>query len=350
MKWKHLFWVATMAMTSVWAKDYSGAELFSSETFMYGKFEARMRMAAASGLVSSMFLYYNDSYKGDPEPWVEIDIEVLGKSPASFQSNIISGSANAKKTSEKHHSISPAANETYHTYAMEWTPNYISWSIDGNEVRRTVRDSNDTKKQVEAMVKPQDLRFNLWSSEVTSWVGAFDDAVLPMYQYINWVKVYEYTPGAGENGSDFTLKWTDDFDTFDTDRWNTGNWTFDENRVDMHPDNVIVKDGTLILAITRAGEEGFDNSPIPQDDAYSAISSGISKTPWRPQLFQETLFLPKALSGCCSSKIYASSGEVLMQGVHEKSGEISIRNLPAGHYILKVQGNSQSHSYPFRKL
>ncbi|MDD7299447.1 MAG: T9SS type A sorting domain-containing protein [Fibrobacter intestinalis] len=56
------------------------------------------------------------------------------------------------------------------------------------------------------------------------------------------------------------------------------------------------------------------------------------------------------MSGCCSWKIYSSSGEVLMQGVHEKSGEISIRNLPAGHYILKVQGNSQSHSYPFRKL
>ena len=54
-----------MAMAgSISAKDYSGAELYTSDTWMYGKFEARMKMAAGSGTVSSMFLYHNDSYLG----------------------------------------------------------------------------------------------------------------------------------------------------------------------------------------------------------------------------------------------------------------------------------------------
>ena len=102
-------------------RDYSGAELFSLDSYMYGKFEARMYMAAGSGLVSSMFLYYDDSWLGGTDPWVEIDVEVLGKSPESFQSNIISGNAAKKIMSEQHHSLAVPANRTYHTYSFEWT-------------------------------------------------------------------------------------------------------------------------------------------------------------------------------------------------------------------------------------
>ncbi len=251
-------------------KDYSGAELYTRDTQMYGKYEARMLMAADSGIVSSMFLYHNDSYLGGEEPWVEVDIEILGKKPTSFQSNIITGSAEKKTMSEKHHALDPAANEGYHTYAMEWTPTYVAWIIDGITVRKTMTDSNDTKGQVAALIREQGLRFNLWSSESEAWVGRFDESHLPLHQYINWVKVYSYTPGAGENGSDFTLAWTDDFDTFDENRWATGDWTFDGNRVTMSPENVTVLDGHLVLSLTKAGEEGF-RGEVPKDDGSTAI-------------------------------------------------------------------------------
>jgi len=256
-------------------RDYSGAELYTNSTYMYGKFEARMYMAAGSGLVSSMFLYYNDSYLGNGEPWVEIDTEILGKAPESFQSNIISGSLSNKVTSEKIHTLTPAANAAYHTYGFEWTPTYVAWFIDGNIIRKTKTDSSDTKNQVSALTKEQSLRFNLWSSTAADWVGPWDDAILPVHQYINWVKVYSYTPGTGENGSDFTLNWTDDFDSFDNSRWNCGDWTFDQNRVKMSPDNVNVQNGTLILSITKAGLEGFTGT-VPVDEGMSAIAP---KTP-----------------------------------------------------------------------
>lgn len=254
--------LSSMAMAQ--DKDYSGAELYTRDTQMYGKYEARMYMAAGSGIVSSMFLYHNDSYMGGEEPWVEVDIEILGKKPESFQSNIITGTAEKKKTSEKHHALSPAANMGYHTYGMEWTPTYVSWIIDGVTVRKTMTDSNDTKGQVAALIREQGLRFNLWSSESAAWVGAFDESILPVHQYIDWVKVYTYTPGAGENGSDFTLAWTDDFDSFDDSRWATGDWTFDGNRVTMSPENVTIADGHLVLSLTKAGAEGFQGI-VPTD-------------------------------------------------------------------------------------
>ena len=269
--------VMTMA-ASLNAKDFSGAELYTNEEFSYGKFEARMKMAAASGTVSSMFLYQNGSEQASAERWVEVDIEVLGKEPEKFQSNIITGRAGAQKTSEKKHAVSPAANQGFHTYGLEWTPNYVRWTVDGNEVRKTEKGVNDPKDQVANLIGTQGLRFNIWSSESAEWVGQFDESKLPLFQFINWVKVYKYTPGRGDNGSDFTLDWTDDFNSFNSSRWSKGNWTFDGNRVDLTPNNIYTKDGMLILALTRKGQESF-NGQVPVDNEPSPISSSSNVTP-----------------------------------------------------------------------
>ena len=266
--------VLAMASTLI-AKDFSGAELYTNEEYTYGKFEARMKMAAASGTVSSMFLYQNGSEQASAQRWVEVDIEVLGKSPNSFQSNIITGKAGAQVTSEKHHTVSPAADQGFHTYGLEWTPDYVRWTLDGKEVRKTSKGEN--KNQVENLIGTQGLRFNIWSSESADWVGQFDESKLPLFQFINWVKVYKYTPGQGEGGSDFTLDWTDNFDSFNSSRWSKGNWTFDGNRVDLTPNNIYTKDGMLILALTRKGQESF-NGQVPQDNEPAPATSS-SATP-----------------------------------------------------------------------
>ena len=268
--------VATVT-TAVSAKDYSGAELYMLNEVQYGKFEARMQMAAVSGTVSSMFLYQNGSEQASAERWVEVDIEVLGKNPGSFQSNIITGKAGAQKTSEKHHQVNPATTQAFHTYGLEWTPNYVRWTVDGVEVRKTEGG------QATELKGTQGLRFNLWSSESADWVGNFNPNDLPIFQFINWVKVYKYTPGQGENGSDFTLDWTDNFDTFDGSRWGKGDWTFDGNRVDLTDKNIYSKDGMLILALTRKGQEQF-NGQVPKDDEQQAQpQSSASQQQQQPQ-------------------------------------------------------------------
>ena len=144
--------VLAIAAVATMAKDFSGAELYTLKEYTYGKYEARMKMAAASGTVSSMFLYQNGSEQASAPRWVEVDIEVLGKSPSSFQSNIITGKAGAQVTSEKHHKVDPAADQSFHTYAIEWTPDYVRWTVDGVEVRKTTKGQNDSKNQVENLI------------------------------------------------------------------------------------------------------------------------------------------------------------------------------------------------------
>lgn len=223
--------------------NFFGAELYSTETFTYGKFEVKMKMAYAPGCISSMFLYYNDSYKGNGEVWNEIDIEVIGKEPNGFQSNLITGKLENKVTSEKIHKIDSPVADNFHIYTIEWTPDYVAWFLDGKEIRRS-EASSDTKRQVAALVKPQSLRFNIWSSENTAWVGTLYQKYIPITQEIDYIKVYDYN----EDGT-FTEKWTDDFDSFDSKRWSKGNWTMGSVR--ERQNNVVVEDGILKLKLTK---------------------------------------------------------------------------------------------------
>lgn len=224
--------------------NYYGAELFSKETFKYGRFEAKMKMAYAPGCISSMFLYYNDSYMGKGKVWNEIDIEVIGKSNNSFQSNIISGTAERKVTTEQIHNLSGAADADYHVYTIDWTPEYVSWSVDGVEMRRT-DNSSDTKNQVETLVEYESLRFNLWSSKSTAWVGKLESKYIPIQQHIDYIKVYDYDTETKA----FTERWTDDFDSFNSSRWGKGNWEMENVR--EKTDNVVVENGELILKLTK---------------------------------------------------------------------------------------------------
>lgn len=246
------------------AKSYNGAELYSKSSVKYGKFDIRMRAVSGSGIVSSFFTYYDESYKGSPEPWQEIDIEVLGKDNETFQSNIITGNAASKKTSEEMHSFTNLS-QSYHTYTVEWTPDYIAWFFNGKEVRRST-GSQVTDCQQKAM----SYRFNLWISDVPSWVGSFDPAILPVYQYINWMSYAKYTPGAGVNGTDFTPEWRDDFDSFNTTRWGKGDWTFDGNLVDFSTENIVVKEGYCIICLTAATAKGFSGT-VPKDLETSIV-------------------------------------------------------------------------------
>jgi endo-1,3-1,4-beta-glycanase ExoK len=233
------------------AKVYKGAEVYSLESALHGRMEMRMRMIRGSGLLSTFFTYKNGS-ELTGATWEELDIEVLGKNDATtWQSNIITG--NPRMTSEQTHSSTTSLADGYHTYTLEWTPEYVSWSLDGVVVRKTEGG------QVSSLTNPASFRFNAWSHEATAWVGALDEAALPAYQFVNWVKYYRY-----ENGQ-FVLDWTDDFDTLDRGRWSLGNWTFAGNLVDFDPANAVVQDGTLILAITKEGATGFSGT-VPVDD------------------------------------------------------------------------------------
>jgi len=237
---------------------YYGAELSGKDQFLYGRFEACMKMVSFSGTVSSMFLYYDDSWKKGTEPWNEIDIEVIGTSTEKWQSNIITREGDASidnnTTSEKIHELGFDATEDFHLYAVVWTPEYVAWEIDGIEVRRDPiggqHGRHADKDQVAFLTKTETLRFNLWSSAAEAWVGPYDVDQLanaPKAQWIDFVKVYSYDAATAS----FTPLWQDDFDgtSLDATRWSAGNWEMEN--VMLAKKNVVVEDGYCKLLMTR---------------------------------------------------------------------------------------------------
>ncbi len=234
------------------AKPYCAAEIYSNIAVKYGRIEMRMRAAKGSGTLSTFFTYKDGSEK--PEvTWEEIDIEIFGKHDArTWQSNVLTGLP--RTGDEAEHAPGGSFADGFHVFALEWTPDSVAWFLDGKEVRRIVGGKTTE------LVSPQTLRFNLWPTNIVSWAGPFDERLLPIYQYVDWVKFSRYEDGR------FVHEWTDDFDTFDQTRWSKADWTFDVNMADFAPQNVTTRDGYLILGLTHADESGRFDGASPTDE------------------------------------------------------------------------------------
>jgi endo-1,3-1,4-beta-glycanase ExoK len=249
----------SLCASQVQAKPYKGAEIASQGTYKFGRVEVRMRTARGAGILSTFFTYKPGS-EGAGALWEEIDVEVFGKSNGTaWQSNILVG--NPRVGSEQVHEAGFSLADGYHTFTIEWTATSVVWKVDGVQTRRTEGG------QANQLTNPHAFHFNLWASDVASWAGAFDSASLPQSQYVSWIRYYRY-----ENGN-FVLDWVDDFNTFDTARWSKANWTFDGNLVDFDPNNVVVKDGSLVLCMTAEGQGGCSGA-VPPDSQGNLGGTG----------------------------------------------------------------------------
>ncbi|HQU73607.1 MAG TPA: family 16 glycosylhydrolase [Calditrichia bacterium] len=246
-----LLLLITLASQSTLAKPYKGAEFRTHASFLYGRFETRMRSAAGAGLLASFFTYHDQNV---PAEWNEIDIETLGRYLDETQFNIIT-------QGEVSHSLRQPVQFNphldFHEMAFEWTPDYVAWFVDGFEIYR------ETASHVQQLVHSQKLMFNIWPPIYTDWVGTLDPAVLPVYAYYDWVKYYAYTPGQGDN---FTLQWEDHFDSFDSGRWGRGTHTWNGNNSDFIVQNAVVQNGYAILCLTPENQIGYNGGPIVDED------------------------------------------------------------------------------------
>jgi hypothetical protein len=312
------------------ATTLNGAELYSVETVKFGRWEIRMKVAATPGSVSSFFTYYNNSYLGSPEPWREIDIEILGKNGKGFQSNLLTGNAAVKTSSEIFHATNDDLTAGFHTYVLDWTPDSIVYRIDGVTVRTTPGSNAQVKDLSD---QPHSYRMNLWASTAADWVGALDPEKLPVIQTVNWMTYSAYTPGQGPNGSNFTPKWTDDFASLNTGRWALGNWTFDQNMADFTADNARVSNGYLMLFLSKKGWSG--TLVPPNDPLGSSRPTSIQSNAPGARFFAEAVGDRLSVNvgdRMTEAVVSTLSGRVLARSAG--SGILEFKDLPHGCILL----------------
>jgi MYXO-CTERM domain-containing protein len=242
------------------ARAVTSAEFYQTQAAVYGRYEARIRFAAGDGVVSSFFLWKAGSETAGAF-WNELDFEKLG-ADCHVQTNAIFGAPNVGHPQVN--AVSDACGG-YHTYGFEWTPTYISWLVDGAEVRR---DSGATATAfAQNATDGMQIHFNIWPGDA-SFGGNFSPAILPVYQYISWVQYSSF-----ENGS-FTRKWREEFDSATVPSgWVTGNWASPKNLSTHSPANVSFVNGISILSLTSDNATGFTGTP-PTDVASGGSGAG----------------------------------------------------------------------------
>lgn len=236
-------------------KNYKGAEYRTYESFLYGRFEVSLKTAGKEGMLASFFTYHELGSGGTSE-WNEIDIEIMGRYNNSVQFNTITpGQINHVRS----HYVNFDPSGDFHTYAFEWTPDYVAWFIDGTEVYRQTGD------HIKTLNRSQKIMMNVWNPASSNWAGVWSDDILPAFSFYDWVAYYSYKPGSGNYGSNnnFLFQWKDDFDYYDITRWSKATHTWDGNNCDFVRENAVFDNGKLILCLTDAVNLGYIDKKAP---------------------------------------------------------------------------------------
>ena len=154
-------------------RAYTGAEIRTKDSYLYGKFVVSMKPAKGSGIISSFF-----TFRDPIDPWNEIDIELLGNDATLAQFNHWNRAGNEHPVRK---SLGFDAADEFHEYTIEWQPEFIKWRVDGviTHIAKTELPSHS-----------QRIIMNLWVSGNESFGGNLDETRLPNQAEYDYVRYY----------------------------------------------------------------------------------------------------------------------------------------------------------------
>lgn len=159
-------------------QPYSGAEYQKLGRYGLGRYEAVVKPAAGSGLVSSFFVYTGPHYN---DPHHEVDIEFLGQDTTQMHPNIF---VNGKPKNPPTINLGFDAAESFNLYAFEWDEERITWFVNDQKVLVAERPLQDMPRV------PGLIMANLWtgSKGQYDWHGRpnFEDHSSTHYKCISY--------------------------------------------------------------------------------------------------------------------------------------------------------------------
>jgi beta-glucanase (GH16 family) len=174
-------------------KNYTSTRMVSKNKgdFLYGRFEARAKLPKGRGLWPAIWMLPTDwAYGGWPNSG-EIDImEQVGFNPDTIHVSVHTQAYNHMIGTHKTAITAvPDADEAFHLYRVDWTPEDIRGYIDDQLI---FSFQNEHKTSAEW---PFDKRFH-WLLNIAvggNWGGmrGVDDSIFPATMEIDYVRVYK---------------------------------------------------------------------------------------------------------------------------------------------------------------
>tara|TARA_R110000868_G_scaffold411656_1_gene706919 strand:- start:10955 stop:14185 length:3231 start_codon:yes stop_codon:yes gene_type:complete len=160
--------------SKIYGYAYSSGNLASIGSFhqTYGYFEIRAQLAAGQGVHDAFWLLPMD---GSWPPELDI-VEQRGLDPT----HVING-VHANDTTSSSTFLVTTATTQFHTYGLDWEPDYLTWYIDGVAVR--------TMPTPAGLDKPMYMLANLGGG--SPWAGKPDATTpFPVHMQIDYIKAY----------------------------------------------------------------------------------------------------------------------------------------------------------------
>lgn len=153
-------------------------------SFRHGCFEAEIRAARGSGLITGFFLH-----RGTPRQ--EIDIEFVGADPWRMLANVYFNPGDDGTAMGFGYRGSPCridlgfdATADFHLYAIDWRPDRVAWLVDGRIVHERVSWDPTPIPHLSMRVHA-----SLWAPRSEELAGRIDKRMLPAATAIRNVSV-----------------------------------------------------------------------------------------------------------------------------------------------------------------
>ncbi|CAM0135106.1 unnamed protein product [Umbelopsis sp. WA50703] len=154
-----------------------GPDIASTVMVNAGKFEVNMATGYSSGIVTAFTLLSEGTTQRD-----EMDMEFVGKNMSYAQTMyFVNGLRVPIHNAAEDIYVATDTSQSEHTYGMEYTPENLTWFIDGKAVR-TVQKVDGT----EFPAKPMGLHLGLWdASQFSDWAGTVRELITKLFQYMS---------------------------------------------------------------------------------------------------------------------------------------------------------------------
>jgi beta-glucanase (GH16 family) len=177
-----------------WGKTkYTSASLntFGKASWTYGRIEVRAQLPTGRGMWPAIWLLGVNMREVDWPACGEIDVmENVGYDPDMIHANIHTKAYNHVKKTNRGASLNvPKPYETFHVYAIDWTPERIDFYVDTTKYF-TFRNEG-TGSDAWPYDKPQYLILNTAIGGSWGGVKGIDDSIFPQQFTIDYVRVYQ---------------------------------------------------------------------------------------------------------------------------------------------------------------
>lgn len=173
--------------------EYTSGRLLTQWKFshQYGRFEARIRVPEGKGLLPAFWLLGEDASEN---PWPnsgEIDVmEILGDDPGTVKGSMHGPGYSGSQALSFGHGLPDGESfaDDFHTYAVEWNPQGITWLVDGKAYGTAGPEAIGGHTWVGD--KPYFILLNL--AVGGDWPGSPDASTpFPADMVVDYVRVYE---------------------------------------------------------------------------------------------------------------------------------------------------------------